>query len=47
MMKAVVGVMWTPEILESGKGKEIDSPLELSERTHSCWPILGLWPPKL
>ena len=36
MMKAVVRVMWTPEILESGKGREIDSPLELSERTHSC-----------
>ena len=36
MMKTVVRVMWTHEILGSGNGKDIDSPLESPERTRSC-----------
>ena len=36
MMKTMVRVMWTHEILGSGNGKDIDSPLESPERTRSC-----------
>ena len=38
--------MWVP--LEAGQGKEVDSPLELSEGAHLANPlILDFWSPEL